>query len=146
MGYGDVFERLNEAGVRFVVVGGTAVALHGHRREARDLDIVVELAPEATRRATGVLLSLGFVPTLPLPLEMLCVLRMLNRDGRSVDVFARFRLPFEELWSASEELTFDGHTIRIVTFDCLIRLKRIAGRPSDAQDIEELLKGRSSRR
>ena len=90
--YGDVFERLEAEGVRYVVVGGVAVVLHGHERRVNDLDIVVDPAPAEARRAQAALMSLGFFPTLPLPLEMLTVLTMMDGAGRSVDVFARFRI------------------------------------------------------
>jgi hypothetical protein len=137
--YGDVFERLEAAGVRYVVVGGRAVALHGHARPTRDLDIVVAHAPHEARRATAALLSLGFVPALPLPLEMLTVQRFTDRARREVDVFARFRLPFEELWSASERLTDAGRTVRVCSLEHLIRMKRLDGRPHDVLDVEALL-------
>ena len=61
--YGDVFERLEAEGVRYVAVGGVAVVLHGHERPVKDLDIVVDPAPAEARRATAALMSLGFVPT-----------------------------------------------------------------------------------
>src|SRR2546421_13001715 len=97
--YGDVFERLEAEGVRYVVVGGAAVVLHGHERPVKDLDIVVDPAPAEARRAAAALMSLGFVPTLPLPLGMLTGLTMLGGAGRVVGVFARFHGPFGGVWS-----------------------------------------------
>ena len=38
-----VFLALNEAGVRYVIVGGLAVVLHGYPRFTADLDIVLDL-------------------------------------------------------------------------------------------------------
>ena len=37
---------LNKNRVRYLVVGGYAVALHGHPRYTKDLDVWVELTPE----------------------------------------------------------------------------------------------------
>ena len=142
MGYEDVFERFEAWRVPYVVVGGAAVALHGHERETRDLDVVVELSPEATRRATEALVSLGFVPALPLPLEMLTVQRFTDAAGREVDVFARFRLPFEELWAGSEFLSAAGGPVRVCSLPHLIRMKRLDGRPRDLRDVEALLAGK----
>ncbi|HEX8150337.1 MAG TPA: hypothetical protein VF591_24350 [Pyrinomonadaceae bacterium] len=142
MSYEDVFERFEAWRVPYVVVGGAAVALHGHERETRDLDVVVELSPEATRRATQALISLGFVPALPLPLEMLTVQRFADAAGREVDVFTRFRLPFEELWSASERLSAAGRPVRVCSLAHLIRIKRLDGRPRDLRDLEALLGGK----
>ena len=145
MGYEDVFERLEAAGVRYVVVGGVAMEWHGHERPPRDLDLVVERAPEATRRATEALLSLGFVPTLPLPLEMLSVLRFTDAAGRAVDVFANARPHFEELWSGSELLDAAGRPARVCSLAYLIRMKRLNGRPQDFRDIEALLRIKEER-
>jgi hypothetical protein len=141
VGYEDVFERLEEAGVRYVVVGGVAMTLRGHARPTHDLDLVVEKSPEATRRATEALLSLGFVPTLPLPLEMLAVLRFTDAAGRAVDVFANARPVFEELWSGSELLDAAGRPARVCSLSHLVRTRRLNGRPQDLRDLEELLKG-----
>jgi hypothetical protein len=143
VGYEDVFERLEAAGGRYVVVGGAAMRLHGHERPSRDLDLVVEPAPAATRRVTAALLSLGFVPALPLPLEMLTVQRFTDAAAREVDVFARFRLPFEELWSGSELLHAAGRPVRVCSLAHLIRMKRLDGRPRDLRDLETLLGGRT---
>lgn len=146
MEYGDVFERLEAERVRYVVVGGMAVALHGHARPTRDLDIVVEHAPAESRRATAALISLGFVPALPLPLELLTVQRFTDAARREVDVFARFRLPFGELWSASEHLKAAGRPVRVCSLEHLIRIKRLDGRPRDVRDVEALLAVESARR
>jgi hypothetical protein len=145
LGYGDVFESLDAAGVRFVVVGGTAIVLRGHAWRTRDLDLVVEPTPDVTRRATAALLSLGFVPTITLPLEVLSVLTLMHRDGRSADMFARFRIPFDELWADSEQAAAGGRLVRVCTLECLVRLKRIEGRPEEARAIEALLRGKGSR-
>src|SRR2546423_7622891 len=136
---GDVLERLEAEAVRYVVVGGVAVVLHGHERPVNDLDIVVDPAPAEARRATAAMMSLGFVPTLPLPLEMLTVLTMLDGAGRSVDVFARFRVPFDELWPASERVRAGGSVVRVCSIEHLIRVKRLVMGPNDPKDIEALL-------
>ncbi|HEX7312887.1 MAG TPA: hypothetical protein VF297_03150 [Pyrinomonadaceae bacterium] len=145
MGYEDVFERLEAAGVRYVVVGGVAMTLHGHERPPRDLDLVVEKAPEEMRRATEAILSLGFVPTLPLPLGTLAVLRFTDASGREMDVFTNSRAHFEELWSGSELRASAGRPVRVCSLSYLIRMKRLNGRPQDFRDIETLLKGEGER-
>lgn len=145
MGYEDVFEGLAAAGIRYVVVGGTAMRLHGHERPGRDLDLVVEKASEATRRATAALLSLGFVPTLPLPPELMTVQRFTDAAGREVDLFANLPAHFEELWSGSVLLAPAGRPVRVCSLDYLIRMKRLNGRPQDLRDVEALLRIASGR-
>lgn len=47
---------LNDNQVRYLVVGGYAVAFHGHPRYTRDKDIWIELTPENPRQAVKALL------------------------------------------------------------------------------------------
>ena len=60
-----LFEALNRADVRYVVVGGVAAVLHGHARLTMDVDLVVDLAAPEAGKAIDVLTSLGFVPRVP---------------------------------------------------------------------------------
>jgi hypothetical protein len=146
MGFEDVFEKLEHEGVHYVVVGSVAVVLHGHARLVIDLDLVVDPAPEEARRASAALMALGFVPTIPLPLEMLTVLRMVDRAGRSIDVFARFHVPFDELWAGSEIKHAGEQPVRVCSIEHLIRVKRLISRSGDPDDIAALLAVQRSRR
>jgi len=56
---------LNRAEVRYIVVGGLAVVLHGHPRLTVDLDLVVDLASEEARKTVDVLSGSGMVPVVP---------------------------------------------------------------------------------
>jgi lysyl-tRNA synthetase class I len=42
----EFIELLNENTVRYFVVGGYAVAFHGHPRYTKDLDVWIELSPD----------------------------------------------------------------------------------------------------
>jgi hypothetical protein len=57
---------------------------------------------------------------------------------RSVDLFVDNPIDFEELWARSEVLTLTGTTVRVASIPDLIRMKKLAGRPVDRLDIEEL--------
>src|SRR5215218_249407 len=92
--YCDLFNRLEDDGVRYVVISGVAVVLHGHVRPIADLDIVIDPAPDEAGRALRTLAGTGFVPSIPLPLNLLSVLRMFDRAQREVDVFVRYHIPF----------------------------------------------------
>jgi len=60
--YEDVLRALDAASIRFVVVGGVAVILHGVPRSTADLDLVIDLEEGNVRRFIGVMAQLGFVP------------------------------------------------------------------------------------
>ena len=137
--FSDVLDRLERDQARYVVVSGAAVVLHGHVRPIVDLDIAIDRSPGEARRTMSALAACGFVPTLPLPLDLLTVLRMFDRSSREVDVFVRYPVPFEELFSAAERLPLGDGRVRVASREHVIQVKRIAGRPHDLQDIEGLL-------
>ena len=139
LNYGDVFERLEHERVRYVVVSGMAVVLHGYVRPIADLDIVIDPAPDEARRAMYALVLSGFVPSLPLPLSAVTVMRMFDRSQREVDVFVRYHIPFDELWAHSENVRVGEHVARVASLDHLLKAKQITGRPHDLLDVEGLL-------
>ena len=57
---------------------------------------------------------------------------------RAVDLFVDHPIPFEELWSRSNEMQLQDTSVRVAAIPDLIRMKRLAGRPQDQIDIEQL--------
>lgn len=147
--------RLNEAGVRYVVVGGLATVLHGHLRFTADLDLVVDLAPDAASRAVRALEEVGLAPRAPVPAESFGDAatreRWIREKGmevfsmwdpadplRVVDLFVRHPIDFEELWQGSVAMPIGGTEVRVASIPHLIRLKRLSDRPLDRDDIQKL--------
>jgi predicted nucleotidyltransferase len=137
--YADVLQQLERAGVRYVVIGSVALVLHGYERPApADLDIVVDRSPLEAERAMSALLAACFVPTIPLPLSHVRVLTFNDHTHRTIDVFARSFVPFEQLLANSELVRVDDALIRIASVADLTLIKESTGRPGDARDVEEL--------
>lgn len=150
-----LFNELNTAGIRYVVVGGLAVVLHGHARLTADVDLVIDLDPGPARQAIDALVRLGLEPRAPVnPMDFadaeirgqwirdrgMQVFSMFDRDNplRSVDLFVDHPIPFEELWERSETAALAATTVRIASIPDLIELKQLAGRPQDRDDIAHL--------
>jgi len=131
----DVLKLFEREKVRYVVVGGLAVVLHGYLRAVADF-VVIDPAPEEARRAMDALNAAGFVATIPLPLRLLTVVRMFDRACREVDVFVRFHIPFEELRSCSWLARVGDAQARVASLEHLLREKRRNGRSHDLKDIE----------
>ena len=153
----SLFEALNEAEVRYVVVGGLAVVLHGYARLTGDVDLIVDLVPKEAAKAIKALLGSGFKPKPPVD-----ALQFSDPDVRQswvdekgmrvfslfdpkrpmllLDLFVENPIPFEELWGRSEILPLSGVSVRVASIKDIIRLKKKAGRPQDLQDIEALRK------
>jgi len=56
----EFIESLNGNGVRYLVVGGDAVAFHGHPRYTKDIDIWIEPTPENAAKIVKALDQFGF--------------------------------------------------------------------------------------
>lgn len=150
-----LFATLNAAGVRYVVVGGLAVVLHGVTRFTADVDLIVDLSEAEARRAIDALTATGLVPRAPVPASAFAEARTRQswqRDKhmqvfslydpadplRVVDLFVDDPLPFADLWQRSVELPLRGVPVRTAALADLLELKRRAGRPQDLADIEAL--------
>lgn len=138
-----------------MVVGGIAVLLHGYARLTADVDLAVDLAPQEALKMIRALADKGFRPQVPVSAEMFADPAV--REGwlqekhmrafslvdptnpmRVVDVLLKPEVPFEELLTRSEEAFVGETSVRVVSLDDLITLKRHAGRPQDLTDIKEL--------
>ncbi|MBK6597152.1 MAG: hypothetical protein IPG25_04200 [Proteobacteria bacterium] len=151
----SIFRALTQAEVRYVLVGGLAVILHGVDRVTADIDLTLDLAPDQAKAAIETLLESGLKPQLPIaavdfadPAKRASWHQRRNMQVFSfwdptqarptVDLFIENPIPFEELWQQSVVIKYDDLPIRIASIGHLIRLKEIAGRPRDTADIAAL--------
>lgn len=151
-----IFEALSRRGGRYVVVGGVAVVLHGHVRLTADLDLVIDLEPEAARRTVEILEGLGLVPRAPVAAvefaaperrrewireKGMTVFSMMNPRNPllTVDLFVESPVPFEELWERAEVMKIGAAEVRVASIPDLVRMKQAVGRPRDVEDVERLL-------
>lgn len=150
-----IFQLLNEAKVRYVVVGGIATILHGYVRLTADVDLVIDLHAEEAQKAIRTLSGYGFKPRAPVdPLlfadatqrtrwieeKGMEVFSLFHPDNPAltVDLFARHPIPFEPLWARSVLMNLGGVEVRVCSIDDLIEMKRRSGRHKDLADIEQL--------
>lgn len=151
----DLFRRLDGDNVRYVVVGGLAVVLHGHPRMTAGVDLVVDLEKDEATRAIRSLTAIGLRPRVPVDPEAFADpaqrTRWIEERGmmvfnlydpsdplRSVDLFVESPIPFHELWARSREIELPAGAVRVASIDDLIDMKKKAGRPVDSADIEAL--------
>jgi hypothetical protein len=151
----SVLQGLNDARVRYVLVGGLAVLLHGVDRLTADIDLVVDLAPEQAAKAVATLLGLGFKAHAPVdPRQFadpdvrarwqvesgMLVFSFWDPENRrpTVDLFANNPMDFELLYRDSVELSLAPTTVRVASIAHLIAIKRAAGRAKDLEDAARL--------
>ncbi|MGH7522905.1 MAG: nucleotidyl transferase AbiEii/AbiGii toxin family protein [Gemmatimonadales bacterium] len=157
----SVVRELNSAGVKFIVVGGLAVAAHGFGRFTADLDLVIHLEPDSIRRTFEALRALGYRPRVPITADAFAdperrarwvsekQMSVLAFDSEQqpdtpVDVFVSDPFDFDEEYAQAIVHEIAGDVpLRVVRLAALLEMKRIAGRPQDLADIAELRRRQS---
>ena len=155
MYYEDLFRRLQEAGVRYVVVGGVALVLHGVVRLTVDLDLMLEMSRENLAKFIATMNSLGYHPKVPVKAEEFLdpakrktwkeekgmqVFSFFHpkEQGKLIDVFVYEPIPYDEIEQGKKIVMAQDLKIPIVSIQHLKKLKQISGRPQDLADIEAL--------
>lgn len=155
MFYQEVFELLNKNNVRYLVVGGVAVNLHGIPRMTYDLDLMIALDEENIHKAWMCLEEIGFVPRVPIvendllnPMRRLELREKKNmlavsffRGGREyniVDFFIDNPLDFESCFRHMKKIKIDMIEVPIIDIRDLIALKNLSNRKQDIDDINSL--------
>ncbi len=132
---------LNANGVRYLIVGGYAVAFHGHPRYTKDLDVWIEISPENAARVLQSLEAFGFgaIGLKPNDFEQADQVVQLGRPPQRIDLLTSADgVSFAECHAARIEAEIDGVKACFINLDHLKRNKRASGRHQDLADIENL--------
>lgn len=139
---------LNAHAVRYLIVGGYAVAFHARPRATKDIDVLVDPGVANARRARKAIAAfLGSATGITVAkLRNPRTVLVLGRSPVRIDVLTSLEgVTFRSLWSRRVEATFDGERANYIGLDDLVLVKNIAGRPVDLQDVR-ILEGVRKRR
>jgi hypothetical protein len=141
---------LNDSGARYLLIGGFAVIAHGAGRFTKDIDLLVDDAPEnvaRVKRALSVLADNAAAEVADDDVQRHAVVRV--ADEVVVDLMGRAcGLSYAEAARDAETLERDGIGIPVASPATLIRTKDTA-RPQDALDrafLEGVLRERARHR
>jgi len=137
-------DALERSGVRFAICGGLAVAIHGHVRATKDIDLLVHDAD--LQSALTTVAGLGFVlRAQPMTFgagteaerHVQRVSKRVDKELVTVDLICA-EPAFVRVLDERERFERDGREISVVSRAGLIFMKRLAGRAQDLADIEAL--------
>lgn len=157
---GGLITALARHGVEYLVIGGVAIQMHGHRRTTMDLDVVPEPSQENLARLGAVLAELEARPREAGPGEAeipvgdperlaiaAIVPPLMTRHGQiHILKEPKGAHGFEEMRERALVVEIDGAEVAIVSLDDLIRMKKAAGRPADLDDVAALTEIEKQRR
>jgi Nucleotidyl transferase of unknown function (DUF2204) len=124
--------------VRFLIVGGYAVAAHGHPRFTKDLDVWVWLDKQNATRLVSALEDFGFGSLGLTPADFLeeGVVVQLGYPPKRIDILTQVDgVQFDPCWERRVEVEIGGQRVPFLSANDLLANKKAAGRPQDIADV-----------
>ena len=139
--FNEFVELFLEHNVRFLIVGGYALAAHGLPRATGDLDAWVWVNPENAQNIMRALNAFGFQN-----------LSLTESDFSKEDSIIQLGYPpfridiltsidgvvFDQAWEKKIVIELNGMNVPFIGRDDLITNKKAAGRPQDIADVSRL--------
>jgi len=137
----EFIQSLNNNQVRYLVIGGYAVALHGHPRYTKDLDVWVDRTPENAERVVAALVEFGF-GSLGLAqadfLEAGQIIQLGHPPSR-IDILLTLKgVEFDTCYKHRVIEENDETAVNFIDLDNLIANKKAVGRHQDLADVASL--------
>ena len=139
--WNEFLRLLKHHGVRFVMVGGIAVGVHGHVRYTKDLDLLIDPSEANARRLGNALVEFGFVATgrawrqLTEPYRILT----LGVEPVRIDVLTSISgVAFRAVWKGHEVISTLAGDVPVIGLAELRANKLATGRPQDLADVAQL--------
>lgn len=148
-GFLDLLERLVDAGVDFVIVGGYAGIVHGCTYITQDVDICCDFSPAnllALQRALSDLHPVHRMTPGGRPLELTAANAgefrnlYLDTDLGHLDCLSEVLGlgGYDQVKRASVPVEIEGRALRVLTLDALITAKEAMNRPRDREAVHQL--------
>jgi hypothetical protein len=135
---------LQDHRVPHVVIGGWAVITHGYVRYTKDVDVLIPDTPVARRSAAHAMSSVHARRPDGQPIDEDADMPeqgwQLDTDYGRIDLLLEGEPPldFASVQSSAIDTTMDDVALKVADLPHLVAFKRLAGRPHDRLDLEEL--------
>ncbi len=132
---------LDKHDVRYLIVGGFAVAVHGTPRYTKDLDIWVECSSDNANRLVRVLEDFGFASlgVTAVDFETPDLVVQLGYEPNRIDILTGLTgARFADAYPRRITAMLGELGVPIIDRESLIANKRALGRPQDLVDAEDL--------
>lgn len=137
----EFIELLNSNKVKYLVLGGYAVAFHGHPRYTKDLDVWLETSEENASRVVKALKDFGFSAVDLTEKDFLQkgqVIQLGYPPNRIDLLNSPSGVDFDECYQKRIEVEIDDTKICVIDLESLKKNKIASGRLQDLADVEKL--------
>ncbi|MBK9304638.1 MAG: hypothetical protein IPM94_12325 [bacterium] len=137
----DLLAEFNAQGVEFLIVGAHALAVHGHVRATKNLDVWIRADAANAPRVFDALVAFG-APLQDLTVRDLAEPGLIFQIGvppLRVDVITAIDgVDFSAAWVDRVLVSLDGTPVPVISRRHLIENKKASGRLQDLADVERL--------
>jgi predicted nucleotidyltransferase len=135
-----LFEALNDGEIRYLLIGGMASILYGVPRTTLDFDIAIAPFDDNVKKVIKIMKDLGLSCDTDHVEDILAQGGISFSNDLDIDVITGLpdKEKFEELWSRSKNVTYEGVKIKVISKEDQIRILRKIGRKQDLEDAEIL--------
>ncbi len=147
----ELCDAFNKYGVRYVVVGGFAVIMHGLARMTEDIDFFIDDSSENIEKVKAVLKSIYNDPSIDElkveDIEEYAVIRYGTPDDFNIDLIGKVGeiFSFSDVERSAEIFEIDNIKIPVCGLDTLIRMKETIS-DRDMRDLRFLKKKMEERK
>jgi len=137
----EFIQLLNANQVKYLIIGGYAVAIHGHPRYTKDIDIWVEMSSENAIKLITALDQFGF-GSLGLSAQDFQTPNQIIQLGYPPNRIDLITTPdgidFETCYPSKTEIIIDNIPVQFIDLENLRKNKKASGRLQDLADLENL--------
>jgi hypothetical protein len=137
----EFIQLLNDNQVKYLVIGGYAVAVHGHPRYTKDIDIWIEISEENAQKLVIALTQFGFESLgltsddFQTPYQII----QLGYPPNRIDLITNpDGIDSQTCYDSKIEVTLNDVPVKFINLDNLKKNKLASGRLQDLADLEKL--------
>ncbi len=137
----EFIQSLNNNQVKYLIIGGYAVALHGHPRYTKDLDIWIELSEQNAANLVEALDAFGFGSLALQASDFLDPNQVvqLGYPPSRIDILTTPKaIDFASCYKDRVIVEIDNIQFDFIDLENLLKNKRATGRYQDLADVENL--------
>jgi hypothetical protein len=137
----EFIQLLNENQVKYLVIGGYAVAIHGHPRYTKDIDIWIEISKENAEKLITALTQFGFgsLGLTPQDFQSPDQVIQLGYPPNRIDLITTpDGVDFQTCYNSRTEVLLSDIVVNFIDLDNLKKNKLASGRFQDLADLENL--------
>jgi hypothetical protein len=137
----EFIQLLNENQVKYLVIGGYAVAVHGHPRYTKDIDIWIEMTAENADKLLTALNQFGFgsLGLSPQDFQAPDQIIQLGYPPNRIDLITTpDGIDFDTCYTSKIEIIINDIPVQFIDLNNLKKNKKASGRLQDLADLENL--------